>query len=91
MAESVGFEPTEPVKARFLSRELVSTTHPTLFKNGGKGGIRTHGAPEGSAVFKTAAISQTLPPFHWSWILGSNQRPTEYESVALPTELVHEH
>ncbi len=30
MAEREGFEPSVPIKIRFLSRELVSATHPPL-------------------------------------------------------------
>ncbi len=41
---------------------IETSPKPLPRKNGGEGGIRTHGAFNGSLVFKTSAFDQTLPP-----------------------------
>ena len=43
--------------------------------------------PCGSTVFKTVAITQTLPPFHWWLLLDSDQGRARLQRTALPTEL----
>ena len=37
-------------------------------KSGGEGGIRTHGTREGTLVFKTSTLSQTLSPLHLQYL-----------------------
>jgi hypothetical protein len=64
MAERVGFEPTEPVKAHSISNAANSTTlAPFRILSGGEGGIRTHGTRKGTTIFETARFnhSRTSP------------------------------
>ena len=55
-------------------------------RNGGGGRIRT-AEPEGADLQSAAFSHFATPPDKWCRRKESNPRPTDYKSVALPTEL----
>ena len=80
LAGAVGIEPTSKV----LETSILPLNYAPV-KNGGGGQIRT-AEPEG-ADLQSAAFSLFATPPEWCRRKESNPRPTDYKSVALPTEL----
>ncbi len=79
MAGAVGIEPTPKV----LETSILPLNYAPI--NGGGGQIRT-AEPEG-ADLQSAAFSLFATPPNICRRKESNPRPTDYKSVALPTEL----
>ena len=81
------FSVTPPLRIRYVSMLLVSLH--CLFRHTGictRGGSRTHTSDFCSTDFKS--VVYTIPPLRYlSLVTDLNRRPTDYKSVALPTEL----
>ena len=62
---------THPLPAaRCLLQPEAGSRKPRLRRASGGGGIRTHGTPEGSTVFKTVAFVRSATPPHRLPALG---------------------
>ena len=83
MAEDEGFEPS--IRFRMLVFKTSAFNHSANLPSGGAGGNRTH-----DPLLAKQVLSQLSYGPIWCRWQGSNLRPDDYKSTALPTEL-HRH